>query len=205
MNLGRRRAGDSREKLDREPKLERKAFENAPDDCARLLGHGLAGAGTEIANAFRHRPGDDEGSVIGVDERGESRSALGRVNELVEPERRPSGSPCALTLVHEPETVYVPQQADCAVHPTLVGQVRAERVVVDERPVELHTDERPRSSADVHRLSAAERNRDDRRCRVVGRRGNRDRAAQACPLGHLVEEGAEDRGRADDVREDSGR
>ena len=47
--------------------------------------------------------------------------------------------------------------------------------------------------------------RNNRRRRVVGRRSNRDRAAQACPLDHLVEEGAEDSGRRDDVREDSGR
>ena len=91
-------------------------------------------------------------------------------NQLVEPERRPLGSPCALALVHEPETVDVPQQADCPVHPALVREVRAERVVVDERRVELHTDERPGSRADVRRLPAPERNRCNRRCRVVGRR-----------------------------------
>ena len=158
---------------------EGQALEDAADDGPGLDRLGLPGAGAELADPLRHVARGREAAVVRVDERAQGRGLRGERDELVEPVVAALLRPGPAALVQEPEAGDVAEQADRAGDAALVGQVRGEGPVVDQRRVELQADERPRAGADVGGARLPERNGGDRRGGVVRRGGDHLRPAQA--------------------------
>ena len=133
-------------------------------------------------------------------ERTQGRRRLGQRDELVERTLAARARPGAPALVQEPEAGDVAQQPERPADAALVREIRGERVVVDQRLVDLDPDERPGAGADVHRAGRAERHRGDGRGGVV--RADRDDARRASPVSAASgAERPERRARRDDLRE----
>ena len=121
----------------------------------RTISPGSPGSGWPVsAQNARMRPGRspgrEEARVVGLDERRERRRSLGRGDRA--PRTSTSGPPQPNALrhscsSHRPSTFR--SSRDGAAHAALVGEVRGERLVGDQRLGELDADERPRAGADV--------------------------------------------------------
>ena len=195
-------SGDAAEHIDRVGVLQREALEHAAHGLADTRRRRLLRLVAERADPSRHVAGLEEDVGVRIDERAQRRSRPGEGDELLEAVLAALRGPGAATLVQQPEAGDVAQEAVGAPHAALVRQIRREGCVVDQRPLDLDTDERPRADAEEDRSRAVERDRSDCRAGVMRRGCDDGRRSEAGGVGRLRRHRSEQRSRRDDLRKE---
>ena len=175
----------------------------------RVLGARWPVSSQNCSIFVRHVAGREERLVVRVDHRAEPLDSRRHLRQLGVAVVVALAHPLPAALLHEPQAHDVLQEPDRPADAALVGVVVGERLLVDDRLVQLDAHQRPRARADVApvaRLLAVRRHGGDGAGRVVAGGGDhRDARRRRTPRRRAATTLPDHRAGRHDLRQDARR